>query len=192
MNRFNMIKSEILDEIDKKQNDAYMHWLDFRKKYNKKGLLIEESYEELKKLEHPHFTREELCALIALLKTEEDYKFSKDITARPTGFEGAVCYYKTINNTWITYKATERGKAIYIREFDNVYDLCIEILDRSYYLLPYVNNCLRRDRMIECFNNHLKEDISEEEINDYIKWRNRHDCFKKWIYEKEPKLVKKM
>ena len=47
---------------------------------------------------------------------------------KEAGGLGEICIYKDVNNKWVLY-VIERGQKFGYREYDNLYDLCLDVFE---------------------------------------------------------------
>lgn len=173
---------KLIDELYAKLGRANTLFIN---KYVKGGLIKAINYDELKKIENNHFTRDEITTLMALTKSALKNDIAQDYKLRPAECEGMACLYKSIYNTWITYETFERNGIGYIMEFDNLYDACLLLIDRTCFLYHDIDFYSNNVKAKEDFNNNLKQEVSDEEIKEYIDNHNMYVNEKRyWTYEK--------
>ena len=179
---------KLLDELDSKSSRANEL---FKKKYMEGGLIKELNYDELEKLENNNFTREEITTLMALTKSALKNNIARDYSLRPAVCEDMSCLYKSINNTWISYNTHERNGIGYVIEFDNLYEACLFLIDRTCFLYHDIDFYSNNIKIKEDFNNYLEKDVSDNEIKEYIDIHNRYvNENRYWTYEKNAVLKK--
>ncbi len=184
--------TERYKEIEEKLKKDDLKRTQFIEKYINGGLIEKINYEELEKLDNTHFTRKELSILMALSAAICNNNLGEDVTLRPAECEGMVCLYKTKDNTWISYEATERNGVAYLAEYGDLYEACLELIGRSFYLIHYMDYYDNYKNAKEEFLKIVDLDVTDEEIDEFIK---RHNIYyrgsKRWVCDDEPKLVRK-
>ena len=145
---------------------------------NKKSIFEQSKYDVVyfmeEHLENKNITLDEAKFINALCKCAVNYKFDEDINLGFGCNSSKICLFKIENNLWIIWSADDRRGFSNPKEYTNLYDACIDLIDRVFLnkinKQQYDNNkdnlLLLWTLSIDNFNTTMGNNLSKEELDD--------------------------
>lgn len=110
--------------------------------------------------------------------TENGFRFILGFSPCSCSF----CIHKTPENKWVISNCGERRDGYIYGIFDNIYDACIALINKSYYIKDKQN-------VINEFNSKLRNELSKEELE---KFAIRCGYYDEYFYYDFQQTIKKM